>query len=91
MKDNDHRSTNLISYPQNALLDFGSTLAGIDRRLSQHLFIHNHTEQDLNVKIDRMYFDSKVKLFRSILNNLLELFISVLLLVRMIESRKVLN
>ena len=53
-KDNDHRSTNLTCYPQIALLDFGSTLGGIHRRLSQRLFIHNHTERDLNVKIDRI-------------------------------------
>ena len=53
-KDNDHRSTNLISYPQIALLNFGSTLPGIHQRLSQRLFIHNHIERDLNVKIDRI-------------------------------------
>ena len=52
-KDHHHPSTNLTSYPQTALLDFGSTLGGIHRRLSQRLFIHNHTERDLNVKIDR--------------------------------------
>lgn len=36
------------------LLDFGSTLSEMHRRLFQRLFIHSHTERDLNVKIDRI-------------------------------------
>ena len=46
-------SSNLQCHPQPAVLDFGITLSTIPQRLSQRIFLHNQSDQDLNVRLDR--------------------------------------
>ncbi|CAF4820506.1 unnamed protein product, partial [Rotaria sp. Silwood1] len=54
---NDDISTSLTCHPKKAILDFGSTLSGIHQRLTQRIFIHNHTDRDLNLRVDRTITD----------------------------------
>ena len=51
--DETGASTTLQCHPQPAVLDFGITLSTIQQRVSQRIFLHNQSERDLNVRIDR--------------------------------------
>ncbi|CAF4310596.1 unnamed protein product, partial [Rotaria sp. Silwood2] len=59
-KTNDNTLIKLESHPQPAILDFGITLAHIQQKLIQRIFIHNQSDRDLFLCIDRPTNDNPI-------------------------------
>ena len=55
IKNDDNTSTTLTCHPQKTILDFGFALINIHQRLTQRIYIHNHTDQDLDIRVDRQF------------------------------------